>query len=131
MALGFLETLGISIVSGSLAGYVGYRVQEKKLQKEFLLQDSAQRVAFELMSHEKWSLRSFKVIRHHLGGFDDNELRKILVRTGAIRFMSKNGEELWGLVERNRNRLGVTQINEDPVNVSDEKLFPGTNRNEL
>ena len=52
MALGFFETLGISIISGSLAGYVSYRVQGKKLQNEFLLQDSAQRVAFELMSHE-------------------------------------------------------------------------------
>lgn len=121
--MGFLETLALSIIGGSLSGYASYRIQERKLQKEFQLQDSAQRVAYELLSNPDWPLRSYKVIRHHLGGFVDDELRKILVRTGAIRFKSKSGEELWGLVERNRNRLGITQIDQDPANVSDEKLF--------
>ena len=123
MESGMLVTLVISAFSGSLAGYLAHYSQMKKLQKDYLLQDSAQRVAFELLSHEKWSLRSFKVIRHHLGGFDDDELRKILVRAGAIRFMSKSGLELWGLLERNKKRLGVTKIDGDPSNVSDDSLF--------
>lgn len=123
MALGFIETLCISLVGGSLSGLVAYRIQEKKLRKEFLLQDSAQRVALELMSDGEWPLRSFKVIRHHLGGFKDMELRRILVRTGAIRFMSKSGEELWGLVARNKDLLGVTQLDVDPTHLSDEGLF--------
>lgn len=125
MALEFLETLTISLISGSLAGYVAYRVQEQKIKKEYQLHDSAQRVAYELMSVEKWPLRSFRVIRHHLGGFDDNELRMILVRSGAIRFMSKNGAELWGLLERNREILGVTRINNDPVLMGTKGLFFG------
>ena len=119
----FLETLAVSLISGSLAGYVTYRVQERKLQKEYQLHDSAERVARSLLSDTRWPLRSFNVIRHHLGGFEDNELRKILVRCGAIRFMSKNGSELWGLVERNKERLGVTRVDSDPANKSDTDLF--------
>ena len=123
MAIGFLETLAISLVSGALGGYGTYRVQERKLQKEYQLHDSAERVARALLSDSTWRLRSFKVIRHHLGGFDDNELRKVLVRCGAIRFMSKSGHELWGLLERNFDRLGVTKIDADPANQNDKELF--------
>ena len=121
--MGFLETLALSLISGSFAGYAAFRVQQEKIKKEYLLQDSAERVAKELMNNDKWSLRSFKVIQHHLGGFEENDLRKLLVRAGAIRFMSASGLELWGLLERNKDRLGVTRIQEDPANMDNEKLF--------
>jgi hypothetical protein len=32
----------------------------------------------------KWRLRSFDVIKFHLGGFEDDDLRKMLVKAGAI-----------------------------------------------
>ena len=123
MALGLWETLAVSIVSGAVGGYGTYRVQERKLQKEYQLQDSAERVARALLSDQTWRLRSFKVIRHHLGGFEEDELRKILVRCGAIRFMSKSGQELWGLVERNFDRLGITKVDADPAHQNDKELF--------
>ena len=123
MALGLWETLVVSIVSGAVGGYGTYRVQERKLQKEYQLQDSAERVARALLSDQTWRLRSFKVIRHHLGGFEEDELRKILVRCGAIRFMSKSGQELWGLVERNSDRLGITKVDADPAHQNDKELF--------
>ena len=123
MALGLWETLAVSIVSGAVGGYGTYRVQERKLQKEYQLQDSAERVARALLSDQTWRLRSFKVIRHHLGGFEEDELRKILVRCGAIRFMSKSGQELWGLVERNSDRLGITKVDADPAHQNDKELF--------
>ena len=114
MIQGFLETLALSLIGGSLAGYCSFRIQERRLQREYQLHDSAERVAHTLLSDSRWRLRTFMVIRHHLGGFGDDELRKILVRSGAIRFKSKSGTELWGLVERNADRLGVTQIDSDP-----------------
>jgi hypothetical protein len=123
MALGIWETLIVSVVSGAIGGYGTYRNQERKLQKEYQLHDSAERVARTLLSDVTWRVRSFKVIRHHLGGFEDNELRKILVRCGAIRFMSRSGQELWGLVERNGDRLGVTRVDADPAHQNDKELF--------
>ena len=71
MALTLIETILVSAVGGSLSGYAGYLLQQNKLKREYQLQDSAQRVAHKLLSHKEWNLRSFKVIHHHLGGFDD------------------------------------------------------------
>ena len=123
MALEFFETLLLSVVSGSVAGYAAFKLQQEKIKKEYALQDSAEYVAKELMMNAEWKLRSFRVIQHHIGGFEENELRRILVRAGAIRFMSASGNELWGMLERNKDRLGVTRINEDPANMSDHDLF--------
>jgi hypothetical protein len=39
------------------------------------------------------------------GGFSDDDLRQLLVRAGALRFEGSNGDELWGLRERNQDRL--------------------------
>lgn len=58
----------------------------------------AEKVAKELLSEEKWNKRNFEEIKKHLGGFEDNELRKILVRAGAVRFEKQGGGELWGNV---------------------------------
>jgi hypothetical protein len=59
-----------------------------------------ERVARELLRHPLWRWRTFGTIRLHLGGFGDDELRRILVRAGAVRFETEIGEEIWGLYER-------------------------------
>lgn len=41
-------------------------------------------------------------IKKRLGGFDDEELRRIMVRAGAVRFEGSDGKELWGLISRNK-----------------------------
>lgn len=38
----------------------------------------------------------------------------MLVRAGAIRFMSRDKNELWGLLERTEASLGVTQVDREP-----------------
>ncbi len=129
MALGLLETLAVSLVSGAIGGCATYFVQERKLKREYQLHDAAERAAQTLLADPTWRLRTFKVIRHHLGGFEEDELRKILVRSGAVRFRSKSGFELWGLLERNRDRLGVTQIDADPEIADGQTLFPTALKN--
>lgn len=54
-----------------------------------------------LLENETWKKRSFDEIKKRLGGFEDDELRKILVRSGAIRFEGADNKELWGLISRN------------------------------
>jgi hypothetical protein len=81
----------------------------------------AERVARELMEHSGFRLRTFAQIRHHIGGFDDEALRAVLVRVGALRF-GRRGEplfglggaatEMWGLLEHNRHRLRGSQQDE-------------------
>lgn len=86
---------------------IAQRLSEEAFQRQYQLEFAVERVARELLMDEDWRLRSFKVIAHHLSGFGEDELRKILVRAGAIRFDSEAGQELWGLLDRNRDRLGV------------------------
>ena len=106
----------VSLITALLTALLTLRSAEHRLRAEFKLQFAAERVVHELLSDTRWSLRSFEVIRRHIGGFDDQDLRQILVRAGAIRFESRLGTELWGLLSRNRHRLGVVQLDIDPEN---------------
>jgi hypothetical protein len=100
-----------------------YRLSEEAFRRQYQLEFAAERVARELLMDEKWPLRSFETIAHHLSGFGADELRKVLVRAGAIRFDSDRGMEFWGLLERNRDRLGVKL-----AHVPDDSRFVDTER---
>jgi hypothetical protein len=61
-----------------------------------------------LLKHHKYHRRSFDEIKYHLHGFDEDELRKLLIRSGAVRMRSaQKGDvrEWWGLVGRNTDHL--------------------------
>ena len=77
------------------------------------LEFAAEGVAREMLRDRKWPYRTFRVLKYHLSGFTDDELRKILVRAGGIRFTA-GGHEVWGLLARNRNYLSVEEIKETP-----------------
>ncbi|OGU71681.1 MAG: hypothetical protein A3H45_01185 [Ignavibacteria bacterium RIFCSPLOWO2_02_FULL_55_14] len=107
-----METVLVSFVTAAITCVAGYVIQERKLRRDFQLDRDrlrteymAEQVARELLSFERWSKRSFAAIKRRLGGFEDDELRKILVRAGAVRFHGDHEEELWGLVSRNREEL--------------------------
>lgn len=92
-----------SIVSVFMAERTARREFERDVQRvrtEFM----AERVARKLLLDSRWQKRSFRQIERTLGGFEENELRRILVRAGAIRsYHRRNGgaeEEFWGLRER-------------------------------
>jgi hypothetical protein len=63
---------------------------------EFMAEETAR--AF--LSHKSFTDRSFETLRNHLGGFEDDELRKILVRAGAMRIYREDGSEWWRLLSR-------------------------------
>lgn len=60
----------------------------------------AETTARHFLSHRAYTDRSFDTLRNHLGGFEDDELRKILVRAGAIRVYREDGSEWWRLLSR-------------------------------
>ena len=67
------------------------------------------------------------MIRHHIGGFEANELRQLLVRAGAVRFMAADGTELWALRAHVSDafKFGRWKHSETPRNkVADSELFP-------
>src|ERR1700730_12573106 len=68
----------------------------------------------EMLMDRKRPYRTFRVLKYHLGGFTDDELRKVLVRAGGIR-LTAGGQEVWGLLSRNHECLSVEEINEAPT----------------
>lgn len=99
------ETILISVIVALITSIATYAIQEKKLKTELRTEFMAEQVAKKLLESPKWEKRSFDEIKKRLAGFDDNDLRKILVRAGAVRFEGDGGKELWGLISRNEDSL--------------------------
>ncbi|HUZ91342.1 MAG TPA: hypothetical protein VMU78_05500 [Methylocella sp.] len=103
-------SLSISLIV-ALAAII---LANRKGRHNFKLEFAAEGVAREMLTDRKWPYRTFRVLKYHLGGFSDDELRKILVRAGGIR-LTAGGREVWGLLTRNREYLGVEEIKEAPT----------------
>jgi hypothetical protein len=80
-------------------------VQRERLEFEMRLEIKAEEAIRELLSIDRWKRRTFDMIRQRVGGVDDDELRRLLVRSGALRFQGPSGVEQWGLRERNGEAL--------------------------
>ena len=73
--------------------------------REYELDYQVEELVLKFLNHPKWRFRTFKTIKCHISGFEDNELRQILLRVGALRFEDAQGIELWGLFERTTDLL--------------------------
>ena len=92
-----------------VGGIVSYFLQKQKLEHEFKLklqenktENMAEQTARYYLKEEGFYERSFDHLKTKLGGFEEDEIRKILVRAGAVRFIRKDEtkREFWCLVER-------------------------------
>lgn len=81
-----------------------FALQERKLKRELRTEFMAEQAAKAPLEHDEWNMRSLEEIKKRLGGFDD-ELRKILVRAGVMKFEGEDGKELWGLISKNKGKL--------------------------
>jgi hypothetical protein len=77
-----------------------FRNQLRILQEQHKVDFMAELTARHFLSHKSFTDRSFETLRNHLGGFTDDELRKILVRAGAVRIYREDGSEWWRLLSR-------------------------------
>ncbi len=91
-----------------VGGLITYFTQKAQLKNELLrvreenrTEFQAEQTALHFLSHKNFTDRSFETLKKHLGGFEDDELRKILVRAGAIRTYREDDSEWWRLLSRN------------------------------
>jgi len=91
-----------------VGGIINYLIQQaqfknelQQIREEHKTEFQAEQTALHFLSHASYTDRSFETLQKHLGGFEDNELRKILVRAGAIRNYREDGSEWWRLLSRN------------------------------
>ena len=98
----------LSALLGALVGgAISFVLNRQQFENQLRLAREAHRTEFmaeetarALLSHKGFIDRSFETLRRHLGGFEDDELRKILVRAGAMRIYRDDGSEWWRLVSR-------------------------------
>ena len=100
-----LDTILTSVLVAIITSIAIYALLERKLKTELRTEFMAEQTARNLLESQKWNKRGFDEIKKRLAGYDDDELRKILVRSGAVRFEGKDGKELWGLISRNKDSL--------------------------
>lgn len=100
-----LATIITAAITAVITGLVTFAIQERKLKTELRTEFMAEVAAKALLENQQWQKRRFEEIKKRLGGFGDDELRKILVRAGAVRFDGQESKELWGLISRNKDAL--------------------------
>jgi hypothetical protein len=99
-----LQTIIVAAITSLLATLGALLLAKQRMEREFRLQFQAETIIRKLLQHPQWALRSFDTIKHHVGGFDDDELRRTLVQAGALRFYAQD-TEMWGLFERTQQAL--------------------------
>jgi hypothetical protein len=80
----------------------------------------AEKTAQHFLSHRGYTDRSFELLSERLGGFEPDELRRILVRAGAIRFRRSNGSEYWRLLSRDAEAIAKAREKGQRVESSDD-----------
>ena len=100
---GALASLFGAVVGGSITYFLNRQLHRHQLalaheqhKTEFMAEETARH----FLSHRGYTDRSFEVLQTHLGGFAEDDLRKILVRAGAIRIFRDDGSEWWRLLSR-------------------------------
>lgn len=125
-----IVTALIGMAAAALTSIAAYFIQRSALHRQFDMDEAeirtrfmAEQVAKSLLSQKTYKKRSLGAIRRRLGGFEDNALRRILVRAGAVRFIAKDGTEYWGLIEKNADALTTQkerEAQEKAVNAVDD-----------
>jgi len=100
-----VEAALIAMVTALATSMIAAAVADRRFRREFRLEYKAESAALRLLKDPRYRFRTFKTLQHHLGGFEDDELRRILVRAGAIRFKDEAGVEIWSLIERSGDLL--------------------------
>ena len=98
-----LSALFGAIVGGAISFLLNrqqFANQLRILQQQHKTEFMAEETARHFLSHKSFTDRSFETLRRNLGGFDGDELRRILVRAGAIRVYRDDGSEWWRLLSR-------------------------------
>ncbi|RPF95692.1 MAG: hypothetical protein EVA87_01465 [Rhodospirillaceae bacterium] len=65
-----------------------------------MLDMQSEAIDTKLLQSPKWRLSMFKTLNYHILGFEEDELRQVLIRAGAVRSADAQGVETWGLLER-------------------------------
>lgn len=67
--------------------------------------EQAKEILEEMLNNQKYVDRSFEALKGKIGGFTDNDIRKLLLEVGALKSIRKDDRtEWWYLKERREER---------------------------
>ncbi|GAB3650714.1 hypothetical protein [Ramlibacter alkalitolerans] len=108
-----------ALLGAMVGGGISYLLNRQQLANQLRIQQELHKVEFmaettarHFLAHKAYTDRSFETLRKHLGGFEDDELRKILVRAGAIRVYREDGSEWWRLLSRMEEYIERKQLDQ-------------------
>ena len=90
----------IAVEVSAITGLVTSLHTVKRLGRELMLVMQSEAIDTKLLQSPKWRLSMFKTLNYHILGFEEDELRQVLIRAGAVRSADAQGVETWGLLER-------------------------------
>lgn len=101
-------TIGLFTLAGAfVGGLISRWLQKNQTVAEMAIaleavktEHMAEKTALYYLNHKGYTDRSFELLSKRLGGFEEDELRKILVRAGAVRYKRTDGSEWWRLLSR-------------------------------
>lgn len=120
-------TAGLFAILGVIAGgLISWWLQKDRTAADLAIaleavktEHMAEKTAQHYLNHKGYRDRSFVLLSKRLGGFEDNELRKILVRAGAVRYTRKDGSEWWRLISREGK---LTKTDEETLGAENNDL---------
>lgn len=122
MANGLFGLLGVFV-----GGLISWWLQKDRASTDLRIaleavktEHMAEKTAQHFLSHKGYTDRSFQLLSERLGGFESNELRRILVRAGAIRYERSNGAEYWRLLSRDVEAIAKAKENGQRVESADD-----------
>ena len=111
--LAFLSAAFGALIPALMAFKLQPREQGFKRQQyenENRAEATVRQIVLETLNHKSYTDRSFEAIRKTVGGFDDDELRRLLHEVGAKRVeRSESAEGWWYLLEREAERIEKLQ----------------------
>jgi hypothetical protein len=104
-SLDTLVSAGAAVVGAAVGTAAALLIGFATLRRQYRLEHQAEALVRRFLKHKRWRLRTFQTIKYHIAGFEDNELRQILIRAGALCFQDDEGVEVWGLMERTHDLI--------------------------
>lgn len=90
-----------------VGGFFSWWIQKDRTSRDLRImlqavktEHMAEQAALHYLEHKGYTDRSFELLSKRLGGFKGDELRKILVRAGAVRYIRSDDTEWWRLLSR-------------------------------
>ena len=114
-------------ITGLVVSYLTIRFERERLHAEFKTERSVEAALTAFLGLPQHPYRSFPMIQHHIGEFEENELRQHLVRAEAVRFAAADGTEMWAPLQRVESEFqeGRWKLRAAPKRPPNESLFPG------